>query len=100
MDPVVNGEPVAQVLEHGPRRAGGDHPETRDDQALEEDLHQEHLFLERVEVEEHRCQLVQVRVALGLAAGRLGQLQPRLGARLVLRHRRVVEPRLGVRRGG
>jgi hypothetical protein len=41
-----------------------------------------------------------VRVALGLAAGRLGQLQPRLGARLVLRHRRVVEPRLGVRRGG
>ena len=68
MDPVVDRQPLAEVLEHRPRRGGGDHAEARDDHPLEEDLHQEDLLLERVEVEEHRRELVEVRVALGLAA--------------------------------
>ena len=82
-----------------PREAAGDQSEARDDQALVEDLHLEDLLLERVGLERHVRELVEVRVALGRAAGLLDQLQPRLGvARLVLHHRRVVELRLGVGR--
>ena len=99
VDAVVGGEPVADVLEHGPARGARDQPEARDDQPLVEDLHLEDLLLERVRLEGHVRELVQVGVALGGAAGLGDQLQPRLGvARLVLHHRRVVELRLGVGR--
>ena len=82
-----------------PARRAGDQAEARDDQPLEEDLHQEDLLLEHVGLEEHVRELVEVRVALALAADLADQLQPRLGvARLVLHHRRVVEARLRVRR--
>ena len=73
VDAVVDREAVAEVLEHGPARGGGDHAEARDDQPLEEHLHQEHLLLERVEVEEHRGHAIEVRVALTRAAGVLGE---------------------------
>ena len=74
VDPVVDGQPVAEVLEHRPGRGARDHPEARDDQPLEEHLHQEDLLLERVEREEHRRELVEIRIALGLAAGLLQSL--------------------------
>src|SRR5262249_34585346 len=74
-------------------------PELGDDQPLEEDLHLEDLLLERVGVERHARELVEIRVALGRAADHRDQLQPRLRvARLVLHERRVVELRLVVRR--
>ena len=82
-----------------PASRARDQPEARDDQALVEDLHLEDLLLERVGLEGHVRELVEVRVALGGAAGLGDQLEPRLGvARLVLHHRRVVELRLGVGR--
>ena len=99
MDAVVGRQPVAEVLEHGPARGASDQPEARDDQALVEDLHLEDLLLERVRLERHVRELVQVRVALRGAACLLDQLQPGLGvARLVLHHRRVVELRLRIGR--
>ena len=53
----------------------------------------------RVGLEGHVRELVEVRVALGGAAGLDDELEPGLGvARLVLHHRRVVELRLGVGR--
>ena len=99
VDPVVGREPVAELLEHRPARGTCDQPEARDDQPLVEDLHLEDLLLERVRLERHVRELVEVRVALGDAADLVDQLEPRLGvARLVLHHRRVVELRLGVGR--
>ena len=98
VDAVVDREPVAEILEQRAARRAGDHAEARDDQALEEDLHHEHLFLERVRVEHLPGELVEVRIALGHPPRLLDQLQPGLGvARLVLHHRRVVELRLAVR---
>src|ERR671922_584377 len=99
VDAVVGREPVAEVLEHGAARRAGDKAKTRDDQALVEDLHLEDLLLERVGLERHVRELVEVRVALRRAAGLLDQLQPRLRmAGLVLHQRRVVELRLVVGR--
>ena len=101
VDAVVDREPVAEVLEEGAARRACDQPEARDDQPLEEDLHLEHLLLERLRLERHLRQLVEVRVALGDAARLLDELQPRLDVpRLVLHHRRVVELRLVVRAPG
>src|SRR5919109_209968 len=94
VDAVVGREPVAEVLEHGAARRAGDEAEARDDQALVEDLHLEDLLLERVGLERHVRELVEVRVALRRAAGLLDQLQPRLRmAGLVLPPRRGVELR-------
>ena len=99
VDAVVDREPVAEVLEHRAARRARDQPEARDDQPLEEDLHEEDLLLEQVGLEEHVRELVEVRVALPLPADLADQPQPRLGvARLVLHHRRVVEARLRVGR--
>jgi hypothetical protein len=97
VDAVVDREPVAQVLQQCAARGAGDQPEARDDQPLEEDLHLEDLLLERLRLESHLRQGVEVRVSLGDTAGLLGELQPRLDVpRLVLHHRRVVELRLVV----
>ena len=99
VDAVVDREPVAEILEHGAARRAGDQAEARDDQALEEDLHLEDLLLERLRLERHLRQLVEVGVALRDAAGLVRELQPRLDvAGLVLHHRRVVELRLAMRR--
>ena len=99
VDPVVDREAVAEILEHGAARRARDQAEARDDQALVEHLHQEDLLLERVGLERHVRELVEVRVALAHAARLRDELQPALGvARLVLHHRRVVELRLGVGR--
>ena len=99
MDPVVCGEPAAEVLEHSAPRRAGDQPEPRDDQPLVEDLHQEDLLLECVRLEGRVRELVEVRIALGRAACFGHELQPRLGmTRLVLDHGRVVELCLDVRR--
>jgi heme-degrading monooxygenase HmoA len=99
VDAVVDGEAVAEILEHRAARRARDQPEARDDQPLEEDLHQEDLLLEQVGLEEHVRELVEVRVALPLPADLADQPQPRLGVpRLVLHHRRVVEARLRVGR--
>ena len=69
VDAVVDREAVAEVLEDRAARRAGDQPEARDDQPLEEDLHEEDLLLEQVEVvEEHARELVEVRVALAGAA--------------------------------
>ena len=96
MDAVVDREAVADVLQN--RSAGGarDQPKPRDDQAFEEHLHQEHLLLEQVElVQEHPSELIEVGVSLGGPADLPEELEPRLHvARLVLHHRRVVEPGL------
>src|SRR5919106_2922759 len=95
MDAVVDREAVAKVLEHRPARRAGDQAEPGDDEALEEDLHEEDLLLQRVEVQLEVGELVEVGVALARPPRRLGQAQPGLDvARLVLRHRRVVELRL------
>ncbi len=92
VDPVVGGKTVAEVLEHGAAGGAGDEPEARDDQALVEDLHLEDLLLERVRLQRHVRELVEMRVALRDPADLADQLQPRLRvARLVLHHRRVVE---------
>ena len=99
MDAVVDREPVADVLEHRAARGAGNQAEAGDDQALEEDLHLEDLLLERLRLERHLRQLVEVRVALGDTAGVVRELEPRLRVPgLVLHHRRVIELRLGVRR--
>src|SRR5436305_1126022 len=97
VDSVVDREAVAEILEHGPARRARDQSEAGDDQPLEEDLHQEDLLLEQVRLEEHVRDLVEVRVALPLPTDLPDQPQPRLGVtRLVLHHRRVVEPRLRI----
>ena len=82
VDAVVDREPVAEVLQQGAARGAGDQPEARDDQPLEEDLHLEHLLLERLRLEGHLRQRVEVRVALGDAAGlaRRASATPRRGA--------------------
>ena len=99
VDAVVRGQPVAELLEHRAPRCARDQPEARDDQPLVEDLHLEDLLLERVGLERHVRELVEVWIVLGGAADLADQLQPRLGmARLVLHHRRVVELRLGIGR--
>ena len=67
VDAVVDREPVAEVLEHGAGRRLRDQLELRDDQPLEEDLHQEDLLLERVRVDHEPRHLVEVRVALARA---------------------------------
>ena len=64
MDPVVDREAVAEVLEHRPARRARDQAKARDDQPLEEHLHEEDLLLEQVGLEEHVRELVEVRVAL------------------------------------
>ncbi len=62
-------------------------------------MHLEDFLLERLGLEGHLRELVEMGVALGGAADLGNQLQPRLGvARLVLHHRRVVELGLGLRR--
>ena len=100
VDPVVDREPVTDVLEDRPPRRARDKPEARDDQPLEEHLHEEDLLLERVRLEEHVAKLVEMRVAFALPADLPDELEPRLGvARLVLHHRRVVEARLGIGSG-
>ena len=66
---VVEREPVAEVLEHGPRRGFRDQAELWDDQPLEEDLHQKDLLLERVGADDELRHLVEVGVTLPLAAG-------------------------------
>ena len=97
MDPVVDREPVADVLENRPARRARDQPEARDDQPLEEDLHQEDLLLEGVRLEKHVTEPVEMRITLPFPAELGDQLQPGLGmARLVLHHRRVVELRLRI----
>ena len=68
VDAVVGREPIAEVLEHGAARGAGDQPKARDDQPLVEDLHLEDLLLERVGLERHVRELVEVRVALPLPA--------------------------------
>ncbi len=99
VDPVVDREAVAEILEDRPARRARDQPEARDDQPLEEDLHQEDLLLQRVRLEEHVAERVEVRITLALAPDLADQLEPRLGvARLVLHHRGVIEPRLGIGR--
>src|SRR5215217_3848780 len=57
---IVGREPVADLFEDRSARGARDQPETRDDQTLVEDLHLEDLLLERVRLEGHVRQLVQV----------------------------------------
>jgi hypothetical protein len=63
MDAVVDREPLAHRLEHGPGRGLRDQLELRDDQPFEEDLHHEDLLLERVGPDHERRHLVEVGVA-------------------------------------
>ena len=99
VNPVVDRQAIAEILQHRPTRRAGDHAEARDDQPLVEHLHLEDLLLDRVGLERHVRELVQVRIALAGPSGFRDQLQPRLRVpRLVLHHRRVVELRLGIGR--
>ena len=76
---VVDREAVADVLEDSSAGGARDQAEARNDQPLEEDLHEEDLLLEQVElVEEHTRELVQVGVALGGAADLAQELEPGL----------------------
>jgi hypothetical protein len=99
MDAVVDGEAVAEILEHRAARRAGNEAEAGDDEALVEDLHVDDLLLERLCLDLHFRELVEVGIGLSAPAGGVHELQPRLGvARLVLHHRRVVELRLVIGR--
>ena len=62
------------LLEHRPARGARDQAEARDDQPLVEDLHQKDLLLERVGLERHVREVVEVRIALCGPAGLVDSL--------------------------
>src|SRR3954464_1981280 len=79
VDPVVRGQPVADLLEDGAARRARDQPEAPDDQPLVEHLHQEDFFLEGVRLERHVREVVEMRVAFGRTADFGDELEPGLG---------------------
>ena len=102
VDPVVDGEPVAKVLEHGAARRSAAIMRKRGMiSRSKKTCIRNDLLLERVERSRNIvASLSRYGSRSAAPPASSGELEPRLGmARLVLHHRRVVELRLGVRRG-